>query len=67
MNKDKGLYKKYEVTRVDGKPMEGCIVLEFNDKLAREAIHKWSVDMYLAGNTKVFEDVQKELLKYENN
>ena len=64
-DKTKGLYKKYEVTRVDGKPIDNCIVLEFKDPIARDAIHKWASDMYLSGHKQLFYDVQKEILKHE--
>ena len=41
--KQRGLYMKYEVTRV-GKPDElvDCIVMSWDDPLAREAIHAFA-------------------------
>lgn len=47
ISKDKGLYKKYNVTRVDGKPIKGgnCIVMEFGDPIARVAIKAWTKEL----------------------
>lgn len=41
MNETKGLYKKHNVTRTDGKPMKGYFVIEFKDPLAGIVLQKY--------------------------
>lgn len=61
-DKNKGLYGKYKVERVDGKPIkDGCIVLEFNDPIARKVIFRWARYMRDAGHFQVYEDVLDKL------
>lgn len=57
-----GLYGKYHVDRVDGKPItQGCIVLEFKDPIARPAIQFWAETMREAGYHQVHADVMAKL------
>ena len=50
MEKDKGLYRKYDVTKISNptKPID-AIVLEFDDPIARRGIRAWAVAMLQAG------------------
>lgn len=60
--KNKGLVKKYNVERTDGKPIKhGCIVLEFGDEIAHKAIEQWAISMRDAGYSKVYLDVTDKL------
>lgn len=70
-SKERGLYPKYKVERVDGKPIpHGCIVLEFGDPIARQALQIWALEMSYEGYQQVHADVMKtleELDKLEND
>ena len=49
----KGLYKKYEVIKVDNPAKEiDCIVLEFDDPIARVGIEAWANEMLSMGYEK---------------
>lgn len=64
-NRERGLYKKYNVERVDGKPVEDAIVLEFKDELSRVIIQAWACRMFDAGYKDVYYDVQSKLDVYK--
>ena len=61
--KDRGLYGKYLVERVDGKPLKGgmCIVLEVGDPNAHEALHIWADTVEADGYVQLAEDVRAQL------
>ncbi len=62
MNKTLGLYDKYKVERIDGKPLKGgAIVLEFGDPVARIAIFAWAQEMEYHGYHQVSADVLAQL------
>jgi len=57
-DKTRGLYNKYNVTRVDGKEIKyGCVVLEFSDKKAHGAIRKFADEMLKLGYIKLSHDL----------
>jgi len=62
-DKKRGLYNKYKVERNDGKPVGDCIVLEFDDPIAREGIDAWKNAMLCAGYEQVYWDVKRALIK----
>jgi hypothetical protein len=61
--RDTGFIGKYWVSRVDRRAMGDCLVLEFEDPIARGAIAKWAEDMRENGYEKVYSDVMKKLDK----
>ena len=66
-NKDRGIYGKYRVERVDGKQIDRCIVLELDDPNAWEALLTWAdtvaEDGYeaLAGDVRAWVDEEKAI------
>lgn len=67
-NKNKGLYGKYKVERVDGKEIKnGCIVLELKDPNSRKGIRAFSNAVLMDGYTKLSDDLDCELRKYGEN
>lgn len=69
-NRGAGLIKKYNVntvSRVDGKPIEECIVLEFKDPIARPAIKVWGDEMDKNGYSAVAADVRILLGKHQDS
>lgn len=57
-DKETGLYDKYKVERVDGKPLKGgCIVLEWGDPLARPGIRAFADAVGAAG----YHDLARDL------
>ena len=62
MSKCEGLIKKYQVERMDGKPMpEGCIVLEWKDPNARVGIAAFSRRVRRCGYEKLADDLDSKL------
>lgn len=60
MSKDEGLKHKYDVSRVDGRPIElGCIVLEFSDSRAWPALLTWASTVEEAGYHQLAKDVRR--------
>jgi len=64
--KDKGLHDCYEVRKLNGKPLGRCIVLEFDDKIARRAIKAWSYYMREEGYELVANDIVEILKEYDH-
>ncbi len=62
MNKEVGIYQKYEVKKLSNpeKKMD-CIVLEWDDPLAWDAIEIWGRQMSIAGYEQVWIDVRDKL------
>jgi len=67
-NKEEGLYAdKYSVLRLDGKPIkDGCIVLEWDDKLARQGIKAFASAVTSAGYLKLGNDLKSRLRDYND-
>ncbi len=63
--KDKGLMQKYNVSRVDGKLMSDCVVLEFKDPIARAGIKAWCDEMDKNGFSMAAHDARRMLAEYE--
>lgn len=62
-----GLENRYQVQKRSNPDKRiDCIVLEFDDPIARVGIKAWSIAMLAAGYTQVFKDVQQKLYDYEN-
>ena len=60
MSKEEGLKHKYDVVRVDGKPIAlGCIVLEFSDQRAWPALLTWADIVEADGYVKLAQDVRR--------
>lgn len=64
MSKEKGLYKKYNVSRTDGKPVGDCIVLEFEDSVARDGIAAWADSLRRQGYKQLSIEVWHKLREY---
>lgn len=63
--KTKGLFQKYKVSRVDGKPIsDGCIVMEWKDRNARQAIHAFARAMEESGYKQLAMDLDSRLADY---
>lgn len=58
-DKTKGLYKKYNVERVDGKPVDQCFVLELKDPLTHNALLVWSAELERAGYDTLAFDIRQ--------
>lgn len=65
---EQGLIRKYEVIKLDNvqKPMD-CIVLEFDDPLARIGIKAWAEEAKKRGYEKLHADVERKLKTYEGS
>lgn len=62
-DKKTGLYRKYNVTRTDGKPIVGeCFVLQVSDPNTHPALLTWAKTVRLAGYWELANDVE-ELLR----
>lgn len=57
-DKEKGLYKKYNVSRVDGKPMGWCFVLEEKDPRAIPALEAYAISAREVGYQKLYDDLK---------
>ena len=67
-DKSKGLFGKYIVDRVDGKPIkEGAIVLEWTDPNARVGIEAFSKKVREEGYTLLADDLDRKLETYRTN
>lgn len=61
-----GLYEKYRVERNDGKGITGgCIVLEFGDPNAWDALLIWANTVEADGYVQLAADVRKRVLTYQ--
>lgn len=67
MGRDRGLFQKYIVTRVDGKPMPaGCIVLEWKDPNARKGIRAFADACWDSGFKQLAVDLRDKLDGYDD-
>lgn len=64
-DKNKGLYQKYKVERVDGKEVNDAIVLEFKDPHAREGIRAFRDSVLIDGYQALACDLTYKLEEYE--
>jgi hypothetical protein len=66
MSKKEGLYTKYHVEKI-GRPDEklDCIVLEFDDPIARVGIQAWASEMNERGYHKCAAEVFAKLLRLQ--
>jgi hypothetical protein len=58
-DKNRGLYQKYIVERVDGKPVDYCIVLELKDQNTWPAMLKFAETTRAAGYEALADDIEK--------
>jgi hypothetical protein len=65
-DKNVGLISKYEVRRVDAKPVGWCFVLEFKDPLAIPALEAYSVAARDAGYEPLADDLDVKLETMRN-
>lgn len=56
-DKNRGLYNKYIVDRVDGKEVGRCFVLELDDPLTWLALKQWAGDLWVAGYENLANDI----------
>jgi hypothetical protein len=56
-----GLIRKYEVSRVDGKAVEWCFVLEYRDPLIGPALVAYAAMAYEAGYARLHRDLVKKI------
>lgn len=66
MEKNKGLYQKYEVKKLTNpdKVMD-CIVLEFDDPISRNALHSYVDILIDHGYEELAKDIYCKLAEYE--
>lgn len=64
MEKEKGLYQKYKVEKLNGKELGECIVLEFNDPNGREGIKAFAAAVGRAGFVQLERDLNTKLEQY---
>lgn len=65
--KEKGLYKKFEVKKISNPTKElDCIVLEFDDHLAREGIFAFAKSAKRGGFHELHDDLMEKLSVWEN-
>lgn len=57
-NKQRGLYEKYKVERVDGKPVGICLVLELKDPNARAGIKAFADAVRGSGYIELANDIE---------
>ena len=66
MSKQEGLVKKFEVTKLSNPEKKlDCIVLEFDDPIARRGIQAWAEAMLEAGYHRCAAEVLGKLLRIE--
>lgn len=56
-----GLIRKYEVTRVDGKPVDWCFVLQDTDPLAPVGLVAYAAIAWEAGYTRLHRDLIEKI------
>ncbi len=62
---NKGLYQKYEVKKLTNPAKEiDCIVLEFDDPIARIGIAAWADEMERFGYISAANDAREKLTEY---
>lgn len=66
-SKTRGLYRKYNVERTDGKPVKEAIVLEFDDPSARVGIRAWVEAVRQDGYGELAEDTIHLLREFEKS
>lgn len=66
-DKERGMYAKYQVSRVDGKPMTPGVVLEFKDPNARKGIAAYSKAVREDGYERFADDLDEQLREYYPN
>ena len=67
IEKSKGLYQKYVVKKINNPDKEiDCVVLEFDDPIARDGIWAWCGAMKRNGFVKCAEDTMKKLDSYRD-
>jgi len=64
--KGQGLLKKYQVSKISNPKKDlDCIVLEFDDPIAREGLKAWAHAMNDAGYVKCAQQTLKKIRHYE--
>ena len=64
--KEKGLYKKYEITKLSNPTKKvDAIVLEFDDPIARKVIMYWAIEMIDEGYEKCGKETLDKLKLYK--
>ncbi len=64
-DKQRGSYRKYNVERVDGKPVKDCFVLELKDPIARKGLQAWAEALIAADYINLALDVAFLIDEYE--
>ena len=59
-----GLYRKYVVSRADGKLVDWCFVLEPDDLLARRVLTLYAELVEADGNTGLADDLREKVREY---
>lgn len=63
--REQGLFRKYYVTRVDGKPVDWCFVLQDTDPLALFGLHAYALAARRAGYTALADDLYAKITELE--
>ena len=63
-SKNKGIYKKYNVSRVDGKPMGLCIVLELKNETSRVVLWQYAAIAEAVGHKAFAKELRAVLTGY---
>ena len=67
-DKKRGLYWKYEVQKLSNPNKKiDCIVLEFDDPIARSGIRAWALQMIASGYVECGREVIEKLDRIEKN
>ena len=66
-DRQRGFYKKYNVERLDGKPIKNCVVLEFDDPNARIGISAFSKAVRADGYIKLANNLDTLLQYFEDD
>ena len=65
-SREQGMKLKYEVHRLDGRPiLDGCMVMEWTDKHGRAAIKAFSQSVRADGYHKLADELDEKLKTYE--
>lgn len=64
--RERGLYGKYRVERVDGKGIDRCIVLELHDPNSWDALLTWANTVEVDGYVQLAADVRKWVITEQN-
>jgi ribosomal protein L37AE/L43A len=66
-DRNKGMYAKYRVKRLDGKEMDSCIVLELTDPNSWPALRTWADTVEADGYVPLAAEMRAKVDQYEQD